>query len=57
VVDDGDGEVVAVDERDVVEGLVFDAAALEGELGDGARGLALRMTLALGLFTLRARGL
>jgi hypothetical protein len=41
VVDDGEGEVVAVDEGDVVEGLVVGAAALEGEFSERRGDLAL----------------
>lgn len=41
MVDYGEGEVVAVDEGDVVEGLVVGAAALEGELGERGGDLAL----------------
>lgn len=41
MVDDGYGQVVAVDEGDVVEGLVLRDATLEGEFSDGGGDLAL----------------
>ena len=41
MVDDGEGEVVAVDEGDVVEGLIVCTAALEGEFGERRGDLAL----------------